>query len=101
MAFYEKEVAEREPLPGVVTGLAYSGSGNGGILFIESTKMPGHGDLQLTGTFYFRSSLEAVCSTNSFFLRFIGRCYQRISKACIDLGQITRVCLEDCDRRER
>lgn len=50
MAFYEKEVAEREPLPGVVTGLAYSGSGNGGILFIESTKMPGHGDLQLTGS---------------------------------------------------
>ncbi|KAI9483235.1 MAG: ATP-dependent protease La [Benjaminiella poitrasii] len=50
MAFYEKEVAEREPLPGVVTGLAYSGSGNGGILFIESTKMPGHGDLRLTGS---------------------------------------------------
>lgn len=53
MAYYEKEVAEREPLPGVVTGLAYSGSGNGGILFIESTKMPGHGDLQLTGISYF------------------------------------------------
>lgn len=49
MAFYEKEVAEREALPGVVTGLAYSGSGNGGILFVESTKMPGRGDLQLTG----------------------------------------------------
>ncbi|KAI8091253.1 ATP-dependent protease La [Gilbertella persicaria] len=50
MAFYEKEVVEREPLPGVVTGLAYSGSGNGGILFVESTKMPGHGDLRLTGS---------------------------------------------------
>ncbi|KAI7908193.1 ATP-dependent protease La [Cokeromyces recurvatus] len=50
MPFYEKEVAERDPLPGVVTGLAYSGSGNGGILFIESTKMPGHGDLHLTGS---------------------------------------------------
>lgn len=49
MAFYEKEIAEREPLPGVVTGLAYSGSGNGGILFVESTKMAGNGDLQLTG----------------------------------------------------
>lgn len=49
MAFYEKEVAEREALPGVVTGLAYSGSGNGGILFVESTKMPGRGELQLTG----------------------------------------------------
>ncbi|KAI9280450.1 ATP-dependent protease La [Sporodiniella umbellata] len=50
MAFYEKEVAEREIQPGVVTGLAYSGSGNGGILFIESTKMPGRGDLHLTGS---------------------------------------------------
>ncbi|KAG1592984.1 hypothetical protein G6F48_002296 [Rhizopus delemar] len=50
MAFYEKEVAEREALPGVVTGLAYSGSGNGGILFVESTKMPGRGELQLTGS---------------------------------------------------
>ncbi|KAI8970356.1 ATP-dependent protease La [Mycotypha africana] len=48
MAFYEKEIAEREPLPGVVTGLAYSGSGNGGILFVESTKMAGRGELHLT-----------------------------------------------------
>ncbi|KAG0170733.1 ATP-dependent serine protease [Apophysomyces sp. BC1034] len=50
IATFEKEVAEREPIPGVVTGLAYSGSGNGGILFIESTKMPGSGELQLTGS---------------------------------------------------
>ncbi|KAI8050716.1 ATP-dependent protease La [Thamnidium elegans] len=50
MAFYEKEVAERELVPGVVTGLAYSGSGNGGILFVEATKMPGDGNLQLTGS---------------------------------------------------
>ena len=49
MAMFDKEVAEREPYPGVVTGLAYSGSGNGGILFVESTKMPGKGELQLTG----------------------------------------------------
>ncbi|KAF7722891.1 ATP-dependent serine protease [Apophysomyces ossiformis] len=50
IATFEKEIAEREPIPGVVTGLAYSGSGNGGILFVESTKMPGNGDLQLTGS---------------------------------------------------
>ncbi|KAL0086468.1 ATP-dependent protease La [Phycomyces blakesleeanus] len=47
---YEKEVAGRESIPGVVTGLAYSGSGNGGILFIEASKMPGNGELQLTGS---------------------------------------------------
>lgn len=46
---YEKEVAERDAVAGVVTGLAYSGSGNGGILFVESTKMPGKGSLSLTG----------------------------------------------------
>lgn len=50
MALYEKEVAEREPLPGVVTGLAYGGSGNGSILFVESSKMAGSGNLQLTGS---------------------------------------------------
>jgi ATP-dependent Lon protease len=43
-------VTEREPYPGVVTGLAYSGSGNGGILFVEATKMPGDGKLHLTGS---------------------------------------------------
>ncbi|KAG2207916.1 hypothetical protein INT47_010900, partial [Mucor saturninus] len=47
---YEKEVSERDAYPGVVTGLAYSGSGNGGILFVEATKMPGNGNLHLTGS---------------------------------------------------
>jgi ATP-dependent Lon protease len=43
-------VAERDDVPGVVTGLAYGGSGNGSILFVEATKMPGKGGhLQLTG----------------------------------------------------
>ncbi|KAK4517668.1 Histone H4 [Mucor velutinosus] len=47
---FEKEVSERESYPGVVTGLAYSGSGNGGILFVEASKMPGDGHLHLTGS---------------------------------------------------
>ncbi|KAI8073719.1 ATP-dependent protease La [Thamnidium elegans] len=47
---YQKEISEREPYPGVVTGLAYSGSGNGGILFVEASKMPGEGKLHLTGS---------------------------------------------------
>ncbi|ORZ12756.1 ATP-dependent protease La [Absidia repens] len=47
---FEKELAERSPVPGVVTGLAYSGSGNGSILFVETSKMPGEGKLQLTGS---------------------------------------------------
>ncbi|CEG81655.1 Putative Lon protease homolog [Rhizopus microsporus] len=47
---FEKEVFERNPCPGVVTGLAYSGSGHGGIMFVEATKMPGSGKLHLTGS---------------------------------------------------
>jgi ATP-dependent Lon protease len=47
---FEKEVSERESYAGVVTGLAYSGSGNGGILFVEASKMPGDGHLHLTGS---------------------------------------------------
>ncbi|GAA6025401.1 hypothetical protein JCM11491_005607 [Sporobolomyces phaffii] len=34
---------------GVATGLAYQGSGNGGILHIETTLMPGSGRFHLTG----------------------------------------------------
>ncbi|RGB34686.1 Lon protease C-terminal proteolytic domain-containing protein [Rhizophagus diaphanus] len=46
---FDSEVAERVARPGVVTGLAWTSSGSGGILFIEATQMAGKGDLQLTG----------------------------------------------------
>ena len=42
------EVALRTSLPGVTTGLAWTPVG-GDILFVEATKMPGNGKLQLTG----------------------------------------------------
>lgn len=48
---YEPEVAQREARPGNATGLAYSGSGNGGILFIETLLLPpGNASLKLTGS---------------------------------------------------
>jgi ATP-dependent Lon protease len=43
-----KEMARKEPIPGVVTGLAWTPVG-GEILFIEGTFMPGTGKLTLTG----------------------------------------------------
>src|SRR5690554_418409 len=45
---YQYEVAQRTSMPGVATGLAWTAAG-GDILFIESTKMPGKGELVLTG----------------------------------------------------
>jgi ATP-dependent Lon protease len=42
------EVARKDPIPGVVTGLAWTPVG-GEILFIEGTFMPGTGKLTLTG----------------------------------------------------
>lgn len=49
MQKFEAELAETDVKPGVVTGLAYMGSGNGGLLFFEAVEMPGKGQLQLTG----------------------------------------------------
>ncbi|KAJ3113412.1 hypothetical protein HDU96_003422 [Phlyctochytrium bullatum] len=46
---FDDEVAERTSTPGVVTGLAWTSSGAGGLLFIEATQMPGKGNLVLTG----------------------------------------------------
>ncbi len=45
---YESEIALRTSTPGVCTGLAYTPVG-GEILFIESTLLPGRGQLILTG----------------------------------------------------
>jgi ATP-dependent Lon protease len=42
------DLAERTSSPGVATGLAWTPSG-GDILFIEATKMPGKGDVLVTG----------------------------------------------------
>jgi ATP-dependent Lon protease len=47
-AKFFNEIALRTSLPGVATGLAWTPVG-GDILFIEATKMPGQGKLQLTG----------------------------------------------------
>ncbi len=45
---FESEIAMRTSIPGVATGLAWTPVG-GDILFIETTKMPGHGKLIITG----------------------------------------------------
>ncbi|MBI1382242.1 MAG: endopeptidase La [Planctomycetaceae bacterium] len=45
---YENEAALRTSVPGVATGLAWTPVG-GDILFIEATRMPGKGELILTG----------------------------------------------------
>ncbi|CAI8038917.1 Lon protease homolog 2, peroxisomal [Geodia barretti] len=45
---FEHEVSERLTRPGVAVGLAWTGMG-GEILFIEASRMPGSGELTLTG----------------------------------------------------
>lgn len=47
-AKFESEVAMRASVPGVATGLAWTPVG-GDILFIEATRVPGRGQLTLTG----------------------------------------------------
>ena len=47
-ARFEPELASRTAVPGVATGMAYTPVG-GEILFIEATRMPGKGNITLTG----------------------------------------------------
>jgi ATP-dependent Lon protease len=60
---FEPEVAERTGQPGVAVGLAWTPAG-GDILFVESTRMPGKGELKLTGSLgdVMRESAEAARS---------------------------------------
>ncbi len=60
---YEPELAERAGRPGVAVGLAYTAAG-GDILFVESSQMPGRGELKLTGSLgdVMRESAEAARS---------------------------------------
>ncbi|MEI7894902.1 MAG: endopeptidase La, partial [Myxococcales bacterium] len=55
---YTPELAERLSLPGVATGLAWTPAG-GHIVFIEATKMPGKGEVTITG------NLKAVMSESA------------------------------------
>lgn len=45
---FEGEIAMRTSIPGVATGMAWTPAG-GDILFVEATRMPGKGNLILTG----------------------------------------------------
>ena len=60
---YEPEIAERGGVAGVAVGLAWTPAG-GDILFVESTRMPGKGELKLTGSLgdVMRESAEAARS---------------------------------------
>ena len=60
---FEPELAEQGAQPGVAVGLAWTPAG-GDILFVESTRMPGRGELKLTGSLgdVMRESVEAARS---------------------------------------
>jgi ATP-dependent Lon protease len=60
---FEPELPERAGQPGVAVGLAYTPAG-GDILFVESSQMPGRGQLKLTGSLgdVMRESAEAARS---------------------------------------
>ncbi|GAA5990502.1 hypothetical protein JCM10908_007402 [Rhodotorula pacifica] len=47
---FDEDEGDRDGRVGVVNGLAYQGSGNGGILSIETTAIPGSGKFNLTGS---------------------------------------------------
>ena len=60
------DLAERSSTPGVATGLAWTPSG-GDILFIEATRMPGKGEVLVTGNL--RSVMSESAATAVSFVR--------------------------------
>ena len=63
---YKPEMAERVGEPGVATGLAWTPAG-GKLLFIEVSKMPGKGRIQLTGNM--KSVMQESVATAVSFVR--------------------------------
>ena len=63
---HKPEVAERKGVPGVVAGLSVSSAG-GDILFIECSKMPGKGQVILTGNM--RNVMQESATTAVSFVR--------------------------------
>lgn len=63
---YVPEIAERRGEPGVATGLAWTPNG-GDILFIEVSKMPGKGNITLTGNI--RSVMKESATAAVSFVR--------------------------------
>jgi ATP-dependent Lon protease len=60
------DLAERTSAPGVATGLAWTPTG-GDILFIEATKMPGKGEVMVTGNL--KSVMSESAATAVSFVR--------------------------------
>jgi ATP-dependent Lon protease len=50
IAKYEPEVSDEIARPGVAIGMAYQGSGNGGLLHVEAASWPGKGEVRMTGS---------------------------------------------------
>ncbi|MDB4942299.1 MAG: ATP-dependent protease La [Labilithrix sp.] len=63
---YQPDLAERTSAPGVATGLAWTPSG-GDILFIEASKMPGKGNIQVTGNL--KSVMQESAAAAMSFVR--------------------------------
>src|SRR5262245_29230994 len=63
---HRPEVAERQLTPGVATGLAWT-PGGGELMFIEATRMPGKGNVVLTGNM--RNVMQESATTAVSFVR--------------------------------
>ncbi|MFC1641216.1 endopeptidase La [Myxococcota bacterium] len=63
---FEPQVAERRAAPGVATGLAVTSAG-GELLFVEATRMPGKGEINITGNL--RSVMKESAATAVSFVR--------------------------------
>ena len=80
---YENELKLRTSVPGVATGLAWTPAG-GDILFIEATRMPGKGELVVTGQLgdVMKESVRAAIS---------------LVRSRLDELEIPREAFETCD----
>jgi hypothetical protein len=86
IARWDGDEKEREERRGIVYGLVVMGQGEGGVLPVETTAVPGSGRLKLTGSLGDVSRHRTCLMIDADSIIAVG--HQGIRRTCTELGQV-------------